>query len=462
MTTDPADRADLHQRALTSAQEGISADVAMRHAEGQLAARRELGDREAIALATADYARTISSMEGDPVRALEINEKAWQEFSDLEGTRAGLALMMGIGAQQGTLGRTAEYAAWLDRVIPIAERLDLMEPLTGAFVGLGSSMMEMGRPRQGILLLRGAHELAMKHGFQRRERGARQGLMFWEQWNEPAEGVRLGREGLQIARQVGSQAYVFAMIGNAVVCAIRVGEWDWAVDILREWTPMETEVAQFAELFGDMAVLMALRGEDATTLLDRATMMIGALTDPQFRAYDAWFRAWAAFSVGRFAEARDLAASAPQSIGFFHPLATPLAARAALWAGDPDGARELVNRNTTSYRGEALQVDNTTITASLAALEGRTAEALALYREALAGWRRLGLAWDEALAVIDMVKFLGPTEPEVQTAAESALAALRRLGAKPYIERLEEAMKAPAAAGERAALTRSEAKASVS
>ncbi len=123
VTTDPADRADLHQRALTSAQEGISADVAMRHAEGQLAARRELGDREAIALATADYARTVSSMEGDPVRALEINEKAWQEFSDLEGTRAGVALMMGMGAQQGTLGRTAEYAAWLDRVIPIAERL---------------------------------------------------------------------------------------------------------------------------------------------------------------------------------------------------------------------------------------------------------------------------------------------------------------------------------------------------
>ena len=98
------------------------------------------------------------------MRALQISEKAWEEFSDLEGTRAGVALMMGMGAQQGTLGRTAEYAAWLERVIPIAERLDLIEPLTGAFVGLGSAMMEMGRPRQGLLLLRGAHELAMKHG----------------------------------------------------------------------------------------------------------------------------------------------------------------------------------------------------------------------------------------------------------------------------------------------------------
>ena len=266
VTTDPADRADLHQRALTSAYEGLSAEVAIRHAEGQLAARRELGDREAIALATADFARAVSSMLGDPVRALQISEKAWEEFSDLEGTRAGVTLMMGMGAQHGTLGRTAEYAQWLERVIPIAERLDLIDPLTGAFVGLGSALMETGRPRQGLLLMRGAHELAMKHGLRRRERGARQGLMFWEQWNEPAEGVRLGREGLQIARQIGSQAYVFAMIGNAVVCAIRVGEWDWALEILREWTPAETEVAQFAELFGDQAVLAALRGEDPTTL----------------------------------------------------------------------------------------------------------------------------------------------------------------------------------------------------
>ena len=44
-----ADRADLHERALASARQGLVAEVALRHALGALEARRELGDREAIA-----------------------------------------------------------------------------------------------------------------------------------------------------------------------------------------------------------------------------------------------------------------------------------------------------------------------------------------------------------------------------------------------------------------------------
>jgi hypothetical protein len=150
-------------------------------------------------------------------------------------------------------------------------------------------------------------------------------------------------------------------------------------------------------------------------------------------------------------------------MGFFHPLATPLAARAALWGNDLALAREqMVGLDRTMLRGEALTQDKKSIAALIAAAEGRSAEAMGLYREALAGWRALGLAWDEALSVVDMAKFVGPSEPEVQTAAEWALATLRRLGAKPYIERLEEAMQATGGAAERAASTRSEAKASVS
>jgi class 3 adenylate cyclase/tetratricopeptide (TPR) repeat protein len=463
VTTDPAEQAELHGRALASAFEGLSPDVVMRHAEGQLAARRQLGDRELLAVATADLARAVTSMLGDPVRALEMYEAAWQEFSDLEQTRAGVMLMIGISAGHGTLGRSDEQIKWLDRLIPIAERLDSMDELVGGLGGLGAALLDGGRPREGMVLLRGAHGLAIKHGLRRRERGGRQGLMFWEQWNEPAIALQLGKEGLEIARQIGSEYYGHAMVGNAVVSAIRVGEWNWAVEALREWTPPDTEVAQFAELFGDQSVLMALRGEDPTALLDRVTRMIASLTDPQFYAYEAWFRAWAAFSTGQFTQAVVLASSAPKSIGFFHPLATPLAARAALWANDVALAREqMVGLDRTMLRGEALSQDKKSIAASIAAIEGRPVEAMGLYREALAGWRQLELAWDEALTVIDLVKFVGPSEPEVQTAAEWALATLRRLGAKPYIERLEEAMTATSAAGERVATTRSATKASVS
>jgi hypothetical protein len=80
--------------------------------------------------------------------------------------------------------------------------------------------------------------------------------------------------------------------------------------------------------------------------------------------------------------------------------------------------------------------------AGIAALEGRQTEALALYRDALRGWRTTGVVWDETLTGIDMAQLLDPTEPEVAEIIESTRATLERLGAKPYIERLEAALAA--------------------
>ena len=60
-----------------------------------------------------------------------------------------------------------------------------------------------------------------------------------------------------------------------------------------------------------------------------------------------------------------------------------------------------------------------------------------MYRDALRGWEELGLPWDRALAVIDMVSVLGPGEPEVAAVAAQARQVLEGLGARPFIERLD-------------------------
>ena len=73
------------------------------------------------------------------------------------------------------------------------------------------------------------------------------------------------------------------------------------------------------------------------------------------------------------------------------------------------------------FRGQALALDKQTLEAGVAALDGHSAEALTHYREALRGWRALGCAFDEALAVVDMVNFVGADEPDVRTAADSAI-----------------------------------------
>ena len=76
----------------------------------------------------------------------------------------------------------------------------------------------------------------------------------------------------------------------------------------------------------------------------------------------------------------------------------------------------------------------------IAALEGRPADALPLYREALRAWRDLGLAWDEALCGLDMALLLDPADPEVRAAAEAAREILVRLEAAPFIARLDAAL----------------------
>jgi hypothetical protein len=63
-----------------------------------------------------------------------------------------------------------------------------------------------------------------------------------------------------------------------------------------------------------------------------------------------------------------------------------------------------------------------------------------MYREALRSWRDLGLVWDEARTGIDMAILLDPADPEVRDAAANAHAILQRLGARPYLERLDAAL----------------------
>src|SRR5437899_12619972 len=94
----------------------------------------------------------------------------------------------------------------------------------------------------------------------------------------------------------------------------------------------------------------------------------------------------------------------------------------------------------SGFRAPTVEARRWTIGAGLAAAEGRRAESLAMYRDALRRWRDLGLVFDEALACIDMATLLDTDEPEVRAAAQSARAILERLGAKPLLARLEAAM----------------------
>jgi hypothetical protein len=236
------------------------------------------------------------------------------------------------------------------------------------------------------------------------------------------------------------------MVGNGVSCATRVGDWDWAVALLAEWSTVDIPNAARLELDADQTVLDALRGLDPSERIAALEPMTTGLTDPQYGSYRWMAVAWAALAAGRLGDTATSARAAIEATGYFGAMALPLVARASLWAGKTEEIRQVLDEVAPLSRGAALSADTLTIRAGLAALEGRPTEALSFYRDALRAWQALGLQWDEALCSIDMAIVLDPSEPEARSAAEAARGILARLGAAPFLARLTTAMSRTSAA----------------
>ena len=452
VTSAPGDRAELHARALASARQRLDPEAGLQHAEAAVQERRRTSDRPAIATATADHATLVAQL-GDPDRARAILAGAWEEFADLEETPEGVALMVALVRANRGLNDSTTALTWIDRVAPIAERLRLLEATASIILARGSSLIASGRPREGLILVRGAHQLALSQDLPDVELPGRVLLTFFEQWGDPAAGMALAREGLEIGRRRGSRVYGFNMVGNGTISAFRVGEWDWSQALLDEWVALDSTAAQKAEFYLDRAILRSMRGEEPDSDIEAARRLRidGGITDPQWESYELWARAWAAFAAGDMTATRDHAVRATDVTGYFGALCLPLGARAALWEGNPDDARAVVARlEAAGFAGAALEIDLGVLHAGLAALDGRGADAVAGYREALRSSRQLGLAFDEAAAAVDMATLLRPPEreaPDVVAAIAAARETLTRLGAKPFLDRLDRAMPDASAKG---------------
>jgi class 3 adenylate cyclase/tetratricopeptide (TPR) repeat protein len=437
VTTDPAEQALLLERA------GDSASAAGRHeaAEGYLRRAIELvramGDRVGTARATAELGRVlISGRHGDV--ALTVLEAAMVEFADLEGDAVGAALGGQLARAHYLTGNLRRAVEMADPVLRTAEHLDLVPIIADTLVTKGSALTQDGRSAEGLALLRAGQELAERHGLAdslMRAVGNRTAL---ESSRDPRAALEIGRAGLAAARRLGHRNA--NVVENAAGAARRVGEWTWALEVLDEALAEDFESSDRAELLTTSIQFHALLGDPTHELVAEMERLLGGATDPMRIVTLDWAKAWVAFTEGRLGEARERWRRGIELLGL--PEDLPYPARAALWDRDADAVRaDLADLDASGVHGPALEAGRTTIRAGIAALEGRTADALALYRQALRAWRDLGLAWDEAVCGVDMAPLLDVSEPEVRAAAETAREILTRLGAKPVLDRLEAALK---------------------
>ena len=124
-----------------------------------------------------------------------------------------------------------------------------------------------------------------------------------------------------------------------------------------------------------------------------------------------------------------------------------LAGHAATWSHSAaDVERALGRLEATRVRGPELDAARIGLRAALDALEGRPAEALAGFRQAMERLRELGLRYPQMLAAIDVAATLGASVPEAAALIDEGRALMTGLGAVALIARLDEALEARASA----------------
>ena len=186
------------------------------------------------------------------------------------------------------------------------------------------------------------------------------------------------------------------------------------------------------------AVIRSLRGESALAGLDELAAGAEALSDPQVPAILDLGRAWIALADGRLAEANRWAMRGASLATGYSVTGFPLAARAALWAGDADGVRAAVDAfEAIGVHGRAIEAARRMLQAARAAVDGRAADSVAAYVEAARRWRELAADFELAMSQMDFALAHGDTEPAARAAAEEARGILSRLGATTLLERLE-------------------------
>jgi hypothetical protein len=112
--------------------------------------------------------------------------------------------------------------------------------------------------------------------------------------------------------------------------------------------------------------------------------------------------------------------------------------------------------DASGFHAPVVEARRKTMRAHSAALEGSHDAALAQYLDAIRAWRELRVTWEEAMTGLDMVSVLDLSLPEVVAVADSTRAIFERLGARPYLARLDDAM-SRATARRRSSVTRTEA-----
>jgi hypothetical protein len=253
-----------------------------------------------------------------------------------------------------------------------------------------------------------------------------------------AQALEAYQTGLALAQRVGHRSFTRNFINNIGYTSFLTGDWDVGLAAMDAVLAEDLDTSGRVWLLSNALIIRVSRGDEVDDQLAEMERLAATLDDPHVSVAPS-------DTLGNFAQAQGRLEDAQRhwlwAVGRWssqEPSSYYQAARPALWAGELDKVKEyLAGLDATGFHGPVVEARRTTLRAAIAALEERSREAVVLYKEALTSWRDLRVVWEEALTGLDMATVLDQSEPIVQAAIRSTREIFTRLGAKPYLERLE-------------------------
>ena len=306
VTSDPAETADLLESAGEAASLAGRHEVAQTHLRRAIEIRRDLGDRPAIARATATFGRAVLTA-ANVSEGIAILEQGASEFADLDAN-PGYVALLGQLARAYFLHEDLPAAIDIaDRTLAAAERADLSRIVADTLVTKGTALAYIGRATEGLGLLAAGQEVGEANGFGGvvlRAIGNRVSIL---RSRDPRAGLASARTGIALARRAGFRTSLSINLGNGVGCAIRTGDWRWALTEVDLVLAEDIDGADRLNTLESSIEVRALQGHEIGDLIEEMASIVGARVEPQVLSALWIARMTQAFASGRLDDARDAA-----------------------------------------------------------------------------------------------------------------------------------------------------------
>jgi len=442
VTPEAAEQAELLLRAARSADAASRLTDGVAFAERAIAAFDAADDRMGAARART----TLGVILLDAARIAEARDALEATLAGLDEDAEPAVRAEVLSSLSRALMRADEPARAVeiaDRALGIAERRDLELVVAETFNNKGASLGYLGRSREAVALLEAAVRAARAGGFVGAEVRALANLgAVTHHAGQTRRGREVQREALALARRVGNQNMTIWLLAGDIEGAYLTGrDWERALIDCDEALATVGDPGDERRILQAMAFIRVERGDDVDDILARLDELGATTSDPGDAQLMHVLRALQRIGAGDLAGAWDEAMAGVDLFPAFAVVCVRTATIAASLAGDLDQLRLAADR-LDGLRGSATSQRRfrAPIRAAVAALEGRRAEATAAFREAARAWTEQGeefvAATDEMIAVV----LLGAGDPALAEMAAHARVVFERVGARPYLARLDAAI----------------------